>query len=454
MRKKVLKQFFALMSSLCMIMCLMPTAVNANDTETVKYVALGDSITSGYGTDSEKAFPALIAKEQNYSVVNRGQAGLTSEGLLKLLEDQDVAGDVASADIISITIGGNDLMNALYTYLGEKLGKTADEVKNGLAKNDTTLLMQAMNHISEFGESEIAAKALTTFGIKLYSIIAAIKKANPDVLIFVSTQYNPYQWLPDQCTNPLYKDYAQEITAAFYDGVSALNKMIKSTAVQPNGAFTVVDVYDAFANSYVNLSNAQFNDTMGIPTYNLDFHPNTVGHQVIADTMITAMKASIKKVLENAEASLTAFETLTADQKDVSSQETAQAWVANQVKTLSIAGVNLSATVVQFVLPVAGTASQPTGTNGSFSMRVTLQYAGQSKTVDVPVTIKATAYSAPVVDDNKTEEENKQPQETHKTEKVESVNTGDSTNIMGYTAMMLTSMVLLMKTIRKKQSLD
>lgn len=458
MRKKVLKQFFALMSSLCMIMCLMPTAVNANDTDIVKYVALGDSITSGYGlTDPEnQAFPALIAKEQNYSVVNRGQAGLTSEGLLTLLADQDVAGDVASADIISITIGGNDLMNALYAYLAEQFGNgmTADYVKDQFETNNTVFLAQAISHLDSFGESEIAAKALTTFGIKLYSIIAAIKKANPDVLIFVSTQYNPYQWLPDQCTNLLYKDYAQKITAAFNDGVSALNTMINSTAFQSNGAFTVVDVYGAFANSYVNLSNAQFNDTMGIPTYNLDFHPNTAGHQVIADTMITAMNASIKKVLENAEASLTALGTLTADQKDVSSQETAQAWVANQVKTLSIAGVNLSATVDQFVLPVAGTASQPTGTNGSFSMRVTLQYAGQSKTVDVPVTIKATAYSAPVVDDNKTEEENKQPQETHKTEKVESVNTGDSTNIMGYTAMMLTSMVLLMKTIRKKQSLD
>ena len=447
MRKRLLKKLLALGSSLCMIMCLTPTVVYANDTAAVKYVALGDSITSGYGVNESQAFPSLIAEKQNYTVVNHGQAGLTSEGLLASLEDSDVAKDIAIADIISITIGGNDLMNAFYTYLGEKLGMTADDVKNELAKNNTSFLMRAMEYISGFDESKMA-RALTTFGIKLYSIVTAIKKANPDVMIFVSTQYNPYQWLPDQST--IYKDKIQKIANTFEAGVSALNTMINSIAVQSNGAFTVVDVYGAFAASTDNLSNAQFNDTMGIITYNLDFHPNVEGHQVIADTMIVAMDADIEKVLENAEASLTALGTLAADQKDISSQETAQTWVTNQLKTLSVAGVTASATVDQLVLPVAGTASQPTGTNGSFNMRVTLQYAGQSKTVDVPVVIKATAYTAPAADDNKTEADNKQ---TQKADKVTSVNTGDSTNIIGYTVMMMMiSIMVLIITIHKSKT--
>ena len=111
--------------------------------------------------------------------------------------------------------------------------------------------------------------------------------------------------------------------------------------------------------------------------------------------------------------------------------------------------MNVAATVDQFVLATAGTANQPTGTNGSFNMRVTLQYAGQSKTVDVPVVIKATAYTAPAANDNKTEADNKQ---TQKADKVTSVNTGDSTNIIGYTVMMMISIMVLINTIHKSKT--
>lgn len=452
MRKRLLKKLLALGSSLCMIMCLMPTAVHANDTAAVKYVALGDSITSGYGVNESQAFPSLIAEKQNYTVVNHGQAGLTSEGLLASLEDSDVAKDVATADIISITIGGNDLMNALYAYLAEKMNLTVEDVKNGLAQNNTAILISAITHIPEFSKSEIAINALDTFGSKLSQIIFAIKKANPGAMLFVAKQYNPYQWLAQQCQDVQYAGYIKPIVDTFDVGVTALNTIIDTAQENMSGAFVSADVYSAFKNSQVNLANASYTSiTVGSfvqPKIDFDFHPNAAGHQVIADTMIAAIDTSVEAVLKKGEATLTALGTLSVEQKDVSTLENAQTWVTSQIKTLSLTGMNVAATVDQFVLATAGTANQPTGTNGSFNMRVTLQYAGQSKTVDVPVVIKASAYTAPAANDNKTEADNKQ---TQKADKVTSVNTGDSTNIIGYTVMMISIMVLI-NTIHKSKT--
>src|SRR4029434_742181 len=52
---------------------------------------LGDSITAGYGLDPEQAFPALIqekidAQSWNFKVVNAGQSGDTSAGVLNRLD--------------------------------------------------------------------------------------------------------------------------------------------------------------------------------------------------------------------------------------------------------------------------------------------------------------------------------------------------------------------------------
>ncbi len=81
--------------------------VQAQDEKTILF--FGDSITAGYGLETEQAFPALIEQKidslgYNYRVVNAGLSGETSAGGLRRVDwilQQSV-------DIFILELGGND----------------------------------------------------------------------------------------------------------------------------------------------------------------------------------------------------------------------------------------------------------------------------------------------------------------------------------------------------------
>ena len=114
------KRWLSALLCLCLVLSLLPMAAHAQTLET--YMALGDSITTGYGLASgEKSF-AEQAAEVGSLTLNDSYAtdGLTSAELLAQLSREDVKAAVTGADFITITIGGNDLLDALYGYLAEK----------------------------------------------------------------------------------------------------------------------------------------------------------------------------------------------------------------------------------------------------------------------------------------------------------------------------------------------
>lgn len=81
--------------------------LEAQERKTILF--FGDSITAGYGVDSEDAFPALIQSrldslQYNYRAVNAGLSGETSAGGLRRVDwvlQQSV-------DIFVLELGGND----------------------------------------------------------------------------------------------------------------------------------------------------------------------------------------------------------------------------------------------------------------------------------------------------------------------------------------------------------
>ena len=267
--------------SLCMVLVLclslLPITVLAASNS---YVALGDSITTGYGLGSEEQSFAKIVAEKNGYTLNDDLAtdGATSGDLLGVVTDQALK----NADLITITIGGNDLMNALYGYLAAESGKDVDTIKAMLTGGtaDITALGQLVPLLSGFADSNEAKAAVSTFTANLTAIVGAVKQANPDVTLLVTTQYNPYSYLAQSvASNPLLNSFAetaQKIADAFDQGVSALNAAIR-LAVGSNG--TVVDVYDAFKDAVAENQNPC--NPSALPL-NLDFHPNAYGHELIA----------------------------------------------------------------------------------------------------------------------------------------------------------------------------
>lgn len=264
--------------SLCMVLVLclslLPITVLAAGNS---YVALGDSITTGYGLGGEQSFAEIVAAEKGYTLNDTlATDGATSGDLLDVVQDTKNAAILANADLITITIGGNDLMNALYEYLAAESGKDVDTIKAMLTGGtaDITALGELVPLLSDFADSNEAKAALSTFTVNLTAIMGAIKQANPDVILLVTTQYNPYSYLAKAYGSIVTQ--AQTISDAFDQGVSALNTAIR-LAVGSNG--TVVDVYDAFEDAVAENQNPC--NPSALPL-NLDFHPNAYGHELIA----------------------------------------------------------------------------------------------------------------------------------------------------------------------------
>lgn len=84
-----------------------PEIANLDSTGTA-IVALGNSITYGYGVPSEQTYPALLSEALDVEIINAGRNGDTTASGLQRLER-----DVLDLDprIVIVELGGNDFLN-------------------------------------------------------------------------------------------------------------------------------------------------------------------------------------------------------------------------------------------------------------------------------------------------------------------------------------------------------
>lgn len=274
-----------------LVLCIRPGSMAQSGEETC-YVALGDSISNGYGLEDEtQRFTQQVACENGFTLLSLAQNGETSHTLLERLQEPEAMQAVAQADVISITIGGNDLMNALYEYLTQRYNEsnpdtltTVEQTREALMGGEVPMLTFAMGEIQGFSASDQEQEALTQFAHNLAQAVAKIQAANPEACLVVANQYNPYSYLLRQFAQyPPFAGAAQEMEEAFGGGISALNAAI-ATVGQQMGC-SVVDVYTVFEEAQKNPCNA---DVTAFAKVNLDFHPNAYGHRLIAQAVTAA----------------------------------------------------------------------------------------------------------------------------------------------------------------------
>lgn len=262
------------------------------------YVALGDSISSGYGLeDDTQRFTQQVACENGFTLISLAQNGETSHTLLERLQDPEAMQAVAQADVISITIGGNDLMNALYEYLTQRYNEshpdsptTVEQTREALMGGQVPMLTFAMGEIQGFSTSGQEQEALSQFAHNLAQVVSEIQAINPGTCLVVANQYNPYSYLLREFAKyPPFAHAAQEMEEAFGGGVSALNEAIASVGKQLE--CPVVDIYSLFEGAQENPCNA---DVSAFAKVNLDFHPNAYGHHLIAQAVIAATNQQLQ----------------------------------------------------------------------------------------------------------------------------------------------------------------
>ena len=292
------RRILAALLSLCMVLTLIPLTAAAEETETAKnYVSLGDSIPAGYDLgEGEKAYPAQLAETNSFQATYLAESGLTSEGLLEKMADETVLAALKEADVVTVTVGGNDLMNALYSFLAAKYNANPElteeqkldeeKIQALLMKGDATILGFAVEAVKDFSDSEEAQGALSSFAVNLAGIVTAIQKANPEAAIYVTNQYNPYTYVAAaNATNPLVSASLKTVAEAFDSGVQKLNSTLAYAAVNMK-TFTVVDVYTPFQEAEENPCNAEVSS---LAQLNLDFHPNAYGQSLIAQAVDEAI---------------------------------------------------------------------------------------------------------------------------------------------------------------------
>ncbi|HFI2446959.1 TPA: SGNH/GDSL hydrolase family protein [Streptococcus suis] len=168
--------FLCLLGSIFLFHQLIPQAPSRISQEEIgvstnrrfRYLALGDSLTEGVGDlTGQGGFVPLLAQsltnEYGYEVAyqNFGISGNTSNQILKRMkEDKDLKLALKQANLLTVTVGGNDLRKVI-------------------VKNLTNLKVSTFD------------KPAKEYGKRLESIIKTARQQNADLPIYILGIYNP-----------------------------------------------------------------------------------------------------------------------------------------------------------------------------------------------------------------------------------------------------------------------
>ncbi|MFU0828571.1 MAG: hypothetical protein ACFWTJ_13765 [Lachnoclostridium sp.] len=265
---------------------------NKADDTAINYVALGDSIAAGYGlpgyragTTPEKAYVSIVGNALGGRMVNLAKDGLTS---LKLLETLDTLRPsqseyLSQANIITLSIGSNDLLKPFMGIIAEKLACDVSEIQTKLAElkanNNQLALLRIMAELNADDGTGLKnnpdlKNAADAFAVNFRKIIARIKELAPNARIIVTNAYNPYEGINLNYVLGTLK--LGEITDIY---IQELNKAFTANSAD----YTLIDVYAAFSDSFKNgVSPVNAN----LSAFNFDPHPNVVGHSLIAKEIL------------------------------------------------------------------------------------------------------------------------------------------------------------------------
>lgn len=124
---------------------------------TIHYTALGDSLTEGIGdTAKQGGFVGILGKDiadhyqvKTVTVDNFGKNGDRSDQILKRLKkSSDQQNSLRQADLITLTVGGNDLMKVIRHDLFKQLTVASFEKPGKTYQKNLKALLEEIRHYS------------------------------------------------------------------------------------------------------------------------------------------------------------------------------------------------------------------------------------------------------------------------------------------------------------------
>lgn len=194
------------------------------------YLVLGDSIAYGSGLKNPKdaCYGKIVSDTNGYEYANHSVPGHTTTNLIARLSNEEVIADLKKADIISISIGGNDFL----------LSNLIELMFDSMVKGDYSQFdMIAENFYANFSK-----------------IVDIINEHNEDALILMQTLYNPQS------------GYIRE---PYQQAADRLNAAIVRYSENNPGEIEIVDVGTALGDDLKNFADDAI-------------HPSVAGNEIIA----------------------------------------------------------------------------------------------------------------------------------------------------------------------------
>ena len=228
-----MKKLIAILLSLVMIFAVFSICVYAEN-EKPFYLVLGDSIAFGSGlTNSREAcYGKIVADTNGYDYANHSIPGHTTTNLINRLNEETVISDLKKADIISISIGGNDFL------MSNLIGLMFDSI--------------VLDDHTEY--DKIAEGFYTNF----CKIVEIINSHNEDAVILMQTLYNPQSGY---------------LRAPYQEGADRINAAIERYNTEYPGEIIIVDVGTALGDDMKNYADDEI-------------HPSATGNKIIAETIL------------------------------------------------------------------------------------------------------------------------------------------------------------------------
>ncbi len=249
------------------------THANAITDKMVKsYIVMGDSIAAHYGVSENESYEhklgaKLRANGEKWVGDNWGVSGYTTGDLVTLLdksvEDPAKRNTLARADLICISIGGNNILAFL-----RKHGIANFPPEGGIAG--------WMDIIRDYTDN--TGEMATEYLADLEVIIKEIRKVNPNAVIIMQNIHNVARDANYALNLPGGTKYATDLTEPFF--LPILNTLNENA--ERLGYF-VADTYGAFRDS----------KTETLLRREM-IHPNAEGHTLIANVLYDTYQKAIK----------------------------------------------------------------------------------------------------------------------------------------------------------------
>lgn len=275
--KNTRKKCFAFILSVLVLSaaCVIPVFPETEtQTSPQTMLALGDSLTTGYGLDNYvidgnpyncNSYINTIAKalglEGGKSYINRAVNGDKSSDLAQLLPSLE--NEVKAAELIIITIGGNDLLSTVPAIASQISGKHITDYAQAMGVFAVTSPEIYLSLAADPAFQQQMAGIIANLDASLKIIGSFLQEKAPDARIVFLKQYNPLKNIPGFTA-------LGEFAGGLLDSI---NSTLEKNCV--TFGYEVVDVPSVIDSNAIGLTN--------ILKY--DIHPNEAGHAKIAELL-------------------------------------------------------------------------------------------------------------------------------------------------------------------------